>query len=373
MEEMAANSSATLEQFSLESNGFIASTPLYDGAENYLSRVLSKLGHLDLSGKLLDKNAVMEANGGYCDVFIGYISPGYIRHRLPLNMKDSEVKVAVKRLRFRLNRDKKLAKTLAREIAVWSKLNHPNILPLLGYMFEKDYPSLISEWMKYGTMRDFLKNHPSCSIAYLSSGIAAGLKYIHDRNIVHSDMKTDNILIGEYWQPVICDFGISRMLDSSQSIFVSTTHDGQTKGSARWMAIELFVSDDGAEVKHTKETDIWAFGMTLYEMITKQFPYAHLKRDVQVLSAVMKGDLPLFPRTRSKYLSSNSYWKIRSLCSSCWVKNPKERPTTNQITLSLSSLWVDELRTESRNRHVEIRPRGAGGPNQGSEMVGITV
>ena len=71
----------------------------------------------------------------------------------------------------------------------------------------------------------------------------------------------DNILISKYGQPLICDFGISRMLDSSQSNFVSTTHDDCVRGSARWMAQELIAS---AEAKHTKETDVWAYGMTLY-------------------------------------------------------------------------------------------------------------
>lgn len=54
------------------------------------------------------------------------------------------------------------------------------------------------------------------------------------------------------------------MLDASQSIFVSTTHDGQTKGSTRWMAMELHTGMGEIEPKHTKETDVWAFGMTLY-------------------------------------------------------------------------------------------------------------
>lgn len=63
---------------------------------------------------------------------------------------------------------------------------------------------------------------------------------------------------------MICDFGISRMLDSSQTFFVSTTHNGVVKGSTRWMAIELHLPPDGTDPKHSKESDIWAYGMTLH-------------------------------------------------------------------------------------------------------------
>ena len=188
-------------------------------------------------------------------------------------------------------------------MSVWAQPDHPNVLPFLGFMLENDYPSLISEWMGLGTVRDFLESHPEFDITSLVSseqcqhvlpsmlatlikalGVAEGLKYIHDLDIVHSDIKAmrspiclrietiltrlhvskDNILIGENRQPLICDFGISRMLDSSQKHFVSTTHSGQTRGSTRWMAIELLNPEEGVEPKHSKATDVWAFGMALY-------------------------------------------------------------------------------------------------------------
>lgn len=58
------------------------------------------------------------------------------------------------------------------------------------------------------------------------------------------------------------------MLDSSQTFFISTTHNGVVKGSTRWMAIELHDPPEDSDPKHSKETDIWAYGMTLYVSIT---------------------------------------------------------------------------------------------------------
>ena len=63
-------------------------------------------------------------------------------------------------------------------------------------------------------------------------------------------------------KPLITDFGCSRMLSYSQTIMKTTTTD-RVRGSLRWMAYEL-VSDEEEELKHTKASDVWAYGMTLY-------------------------------------------------------------------------------------------------------------
>ena len=70
------------------------------------------------------------------------------------------------------------------------------------------------------------------------------------------------MLISRHGDPLLCDFGISKMLITSGSLDLSSI-----KGSARWMAMELVTFDEGADtpraVQHSKETDLWAFGMTI--------------------------------------------------------------------------------------------------------------
>ena len=72
----------------------------------------------------------------------------------------------------------------------------------------------------------------------------------------------DNILISEFGEPMITDFGLSRMLSYSQTIMATTEH-GSVKGTVRWMAFELFGLDDD-HVEHTKASDMWAYGMIIY-------------------------------------------------------------------------------------------------------------
>ena len=104
-------------------------------------------------------------------------------------------------------------KCLAKELTIWSGLEHANILPFFGFCMDDDdadgcYPSLVSLWMDNGTVRDYLEAHPESNIvvqvchrsfivtqhrllmARLKvSGIAEGLKYLHDKDVVHSDLK----------------------------------------------------------------------------------------------------------------------------------------------------------------------------------------
>ena len=73
----------------------------------------------------------------------------------------------------------------------------------------------------------------------------------------------DNVLISGSGIPQICDFGISRILAASETH--SSKSSGNLRGSTRWMAIELLkITDSGPHPKHTLETDVWAFGMTIH-------------------------------------------------------------------------------------------------------------
>ncbi len=130
-----------------------------------LDGLLSKLREIDLSGTIVDVKPVLKGFGASCDVFVGFCLP--IRKR-----------VAVKRLRVFMSREEEFAKVrylltsivhlltkhsslqrLFKELYIWSKLDHPNVLPLVGYFIEdEDLPNLVSEWMEHGTLHDFMKN-----------------------------------------------------------------------------------------------------------------------------------------------------------------------------------------------------------------------
>ncbi|KAI5119303.1 hypothetical protein M0805_008218 [Coniferiporia weirii] len=304
-------------------------------SKDALHSMLANLQHLNLTDQIQNDSPVLKAHGGYCDVFIGR----WLRNG------ECIYKVAIKRLRVHIQSDRDFAKFLANEIRVWSKLGHCNILPLLGYVVEGEYPSLISEWMEDGTVSRYIIEHPECDVLTMILGIAEGLKYLHDEGVIHSDIKADNVLVSRSGVPRICDFGISRMLAASQTFGGASTQTGGIRGSVRWMAIELLVISD-PPAKHSTQSDIWAFGMTVYELLTRTLPYANLKHDLHVMFAILQGDQPRFPESFDDW--PECYQKIWGICCSCWNPDPNLRYSMEHVVSYLRFLY--QRRDEERIR-----------------------
>jgi len=222
-----------------------------------LDKILSRLSHLNLEGQIVDKSCVSKL-GGSCDVFRAWSN----KHGK---------KVAVKQIREFMSDNESFAKRLAKEIRVWTKLKHENVLPLLGYFIvgKNKMPSMVSEWMEDGTMTEYMKTFDRCSIETLRMlvGIASGLAYLHERDVIHADLKSANILISSNGTPLLTDFGLSLVLCQTQSTTqrALTTSTAMLGGTVRWMARELFASkSDGTLQRHDRATDIWAYGMVVY-------------------------------------------------------------------------------------------------------------
>lgn len=129
------------------------------------------------------------------------------------------------------------------------------------------------------------------------------------------------------------------------------------------MAPDFFDMSE-AHVTHSKETDVWAFGMTVYvrppfvfilvflltilnsqELLTKQIPYAHFKLDPQVLLAIINYDLPPLPessKTESQFLLDDLLWRV---CMRCWQRIPEERPHMRDVILWLNMSSVSSIET----------------------------
>ncbi|KAL5512468.1 hypothetical protein ACEPAG_3121 [Sanghuangporus baumii] len=287
--------------------------------------ILSELTHLDLSRSVIFNEKKVVAGGSYGDICTGSC-------RI---LKRGRIKVAIKRLRFWCKDD--IETLFTREIYVWSKLNHRNILPLLGYAIDKStgFPMLISEWMENGSAWNFVTRHPDCDIMHPLVGTASGLNYLHSLGIIHSDIKSDNIMISETGDALICDFGCTRMVVASRS-FANLTSG--IHGTSRYIAYELLVPLDPSDevpTVHSMKTDVWAFGMTMYELCTLRRPYANL-RETQVAYAIGKRNLPQFPTSSPlSGISRKMYDEIEKLCHGCWKHEPTERSSMSSILAEL--------------------------------------
>ncbi|KZS87933.1 kinase-like protein [Sistotremastrum niveocremeum HHB9708] len=149
-----------------------------------------------------------------------------------------------------------LVQKMRTEMEIWSSLHHPNILPFEGYYFYSmgsstdSLFSLVSPWMSNGTAVQYIHQHPEIDRLHIMYGVAEGLMYLHQHNIIHADLKESNIFINDQGCPVLADFGLSRLAKIDEILTFTTTSSTSTNanpgGTVRFMAPELSVLKDMA-------------------------------------------------------------------------------------------------------------------------------
>ncbi|KAI5614589.1 discoidin domain-containing receptor 2 isoform X1 [Silurus asotus] len=254
----------------------------------------------------------------------------------PFDVTDNQtVLVAVKMLRADANKNAR--NDFLKEIKIMSRLKDPNIIRLLGVCMSSDPLCMITEYMENGDLNQFLSRHePEGVIALLSNAptvsysnlqhmatqIASGMKYLSSLNFVHRDLATRNCLVGKNYTIKIADFGMSRNLYSGDYYRIQ----GRAVLPIRWMSWESILLG-----KFTTASDVWAFGVTLWETLTfcKEQPYSQLS-DEQVIENT--GEF-FRDQRRQIYLPQPAMCPdpIYKLMLSCWQRNAKERPSFLEI------------------------------------------
>ncbi|KAI6001470.1 kinase-like domain-containing protein [Pisolithus albus] len=208
-------------------------------------------------------------------------------------------------------------KRIFREVHIWSKLRHENIVPMLG--MSKDFEctiSIISAWMPMGNAYDYVKNTNNDPRPLLRD-IASGLGYLHGHElgpVVHGDLKGLNVLVSSDRRALLTDFGLASMNTSTFNMTVEAIQGG----SYQWMAPELL---DNCVA--TTESDVWAFGMTAL-LFTRAVPFPHCRNLGHVLGSLIRGRLPPRPaQGTTQFRLTDAWWEI---CMSCWRRDPSQRP-----------------------------------------------
>ncbi|KAF8150324.1 kinase-like domain-containing protein [Mycena galopus ATCC 62051] len=199
-------------------------------------------------------------------------------------------------------------KKFSPEALIWRQLCHPNLLPFFGlYYHDLDNRlCLVSLWMENGNVVAFLRKHP-LDVDHLSLilDVALGLEYLHERKVVHGDLKGINILITPLRRACIADFGLSSIVNA---MTVQLTSTAPTQGgTARYQAPKLFKF----------ASDVYGFACVCYEILTGRVPFYELPNDMAVMF---------------------------SLLQNCWGGQAENRPTAPQIVQRLDHKFTSKFR-----------------------------
>ncbi|XP_062193803.1 probable LRR receptor-like serine/threonine-protein kinase At1g51810 isoform X4 [Phragmites australis] len=242
---------------------------------------------------------------------------------------------------------------------VWSltKVHHRNIVSLIGYCFENDHLALVYEYMSQGSLFDHLRVI-FCENIEGKNGVAEtfnwgtrvrvvleaaqGLDYLHkgcSLPIIHRDVKSNNILLGQNLRAKIADLGLSRTYLSDAQTHISAT----AAGTPGYMDPEYYLTG-----RLTESSDVYSFGVVLLEVATGEPPmvpgHGHIVQRVKRRIATSDISSVVDARLGSAY-DINSMWKVVDTAMMCTADSAAQRPTMAAVVVQLKeSLALEEAR-----------------------------
>ncbi|MCJ8737770.1 hypothetical protein PDJAM_G00027900 [Pangasius djambal] len=243
---------------------------------------------------------------------------------------EEETAVLVKSLQ---TRDEQVQSDFRRECEMFAKLGHPNITRLLGMCREAEPFYMILEYADMGDLKQYLKIsknkdekvkvHPLSTKQKVSVclQVARGMEHLSNQRFVHRDLAARNCLISAKRQVKVSALGLSKDVYNSEYY-----HYRQAWIPLRWLPSESVFEDD-----FSTKTDVWSFGVLMWEVFSfGELPYADLADD-KVLEGLQEGKLKLSP-------PHGCPSRIYKLMLRCWASSPKDRVSFSDIVTALGDL-----------------------------------
>uniref|UniRef100_A0A7S1XDV3 Protein kinase domain-containing protein n=1 Tax=Compsopogon caeruleus TaxID=31354 RepID=A0A7S1XDV3_9RHOD len=252
------------------------------------------------------------------------------------------------------------------ELRILLKLpRHPNVIEVLDF-HPDPRRCIVTPFLDGGDLFDFIKKSGGPlslrTIHKMSVGILRGIDHLHKNRVIHRDLKSPNVMVGDDNEPVIIDLGVGSVNDVIQTrisratttqCVTLTRRTNAARGTPLWMPPEMHSTKEFSE-----KTDIFSFGIILWEMISGEIPYVDKFKDgtVEVLfEFVRNGGRPTIKESWDRgYVS---------MIRACWAHDPAARPTAPEL---LS--WLNEVDSQgsipeqSPQRHRGWRLRGISPP-----------
>ena len=202
-----------------------------------------------------------------------------------------------------------------REFTTVYNMKHSNLLPPTGYDICNGRPYLVMQYCENGSCSGMAGRMEEEDIIKFLHDVSAGLEYLHDHNIIHQDIKPDNILLDDNCNFMVTDFGIS--VNSDGGLFNS---NGMSGGTRAYMGPERF------EGITNSASDMWSLGATAVELLTGNPPYG----DHGGLLQAEGEPLPELPKLQPE---------VKEMILSCLSQDPSKRIKANEIRQKIDLFW----------------------------------
>uniref|UniRef100_A0AAR2LSC7 Tyrosine-protein kinase n=1 Tax=Pygocentrus nattereri TaxID=42514 RepID=A0AAR2LSC7_PYGNA len=254
--------------------------------------------------------------------------------------KKYNLTVAVKTLK----EDTMEVEEFLKEAAVMKEIKHPNLVQLLGVCTREPPFYIITEFMTHGNLLDYLRecNREEVNavvLLYMATQISSAMEYLEKKNFIHRDLAARNCLVGENHLVKVADFGLSRLMTGD----TYTAHAG-AKFPIKWTAPESLAYN-----KFSIKSDVWAFGVLLWEIATygmSPYPGIDLSQVYELLEKDYRMDRP-----------EGCPEKVYELMRACWKWNPTERPSFAETHQAFETMFQESsISDDAAEAEVAISP-----------------
>ncbi|RLN61058.1 hypothetical protein BBJ29_004323 [Phytophthora kernoviae] len=237
-------------------------------------------------------------------------------------------RVVIKCVNVEIDKEKE---AFQREARIWQQARHPNILPFFGACNESSPCFFVCEEATNGNLKDYLFREQQNGRSFVwrkLHELALGLLFLHERRIVHSDLKCNQVLISKDGAAMLTDFGLS--FNSAEARGVG---NGNTVGALRWKAPEVIRKDNPSAPN--KKSDVYSLGMCIVEAVTGKVPWGDLPDPVVKFHVTREQFLP-----RPKAFQNDAQWElVKSLCAF----DPSKRTELSDAIGQLQDFAQEEL------------------------------
>jgi len=225
------------------------------------------------------------------------------------------------------------------EVRIMTALRHPNVVLFMAACTKPPAPCIVMEFMALGSMYDLLRNElipdlPGPLRIRLAYQAAKGMHFLHSSKVFHRDLKSMNLLLDAKWNVKVSDFGLTRLgTDASPNSSGGKRRNEIIEGTVQWLAPEALASDPDIDPIYV---DVYAFGVVLWELLTRDQPYAGLNQAAVAVSVLRDGARPPMPLPGTKL--EPLYADYERLVTDCWNQDVVVRPDFLEIMTRLGKL-----------------------------------